>query len=249
MRRLMVILGLSALLLFLIARTPASLLWHWSGSAFPELHLVDVHGSLWKGQAAAAYFRGMSLGPVRWRWQPLALALGRWSNRVEAGSPAAGIEADVARSLTGALIADDMKVRMPLEALMGRYLFPGKRLPVAVGGLLEAEIDELVYRDGAVDDLHGRLHATALSVDGVLYGDALAGIEAFDGGITVDLGMAPNAPVQLEGRLSLTPDGDYALSLTVEDPGALGRQADALIRSLAKPSADRHWRLEWQGRL
>lgn len=248
-KRTIFILGLSALLLFLLARAPASLLWRWVGPMVPELHLVQVSGTLWRGQASDAYFRDISLGPVQWRWQPLAVLRARWSNHVEMGAAPSVIEADVGRSLTGSLFADDVMVRMPVETLIGRYLPPDKRPPVAVEGQLEAEIADLVYRDRTLETLQGELRLSALSIAGVRYGDALAGLGAADNAILLDVAMAPDAPVQLEGALRLSTEGDYELNLTFEDPSTLGSSADALIRSLASRTRDQRWRLQWKGRL
>lgn len=246
--RTVLLTGVAAFLFFFVMQAPASLLWHWAGTAVPRLQLVGVQGSLWRGQADAAYYGGVPLGTVQWRWQPLALISGHWRNRVLIESRSARVDGGVGWSLAGSLVGRDLSADLLLSDALNQYLPAGAKPPIAVEGALNAELDAVNYADGRWERLDGEVALRSLSVGGVTYGDATAVLGAREGGLTAQFRTLPGAPVQLEGMVSLSPEGEYRLSLAVEDPAAMGKEVGNLVKALAS-NADGRWRLDWKGRL
>lgn len=246
----LLLIGFAGFVLFAVAKLPAGLLWQWVGPQFPELLLEGVEGSLWQGSAAEVFFRGHPLGGATWRWRPLALAAGEWRNHLTLESSGERIEAELGVNLQTEWVVTDLNVHMPLMRFLGTCTGLKDRLPVALQGLLDLQIDELVYGDRRIERLRGELRLSGTTLASNPVGDLEAALSDLDGGLHADI-RSPDrqSSVGLEGSALLSQDGGYEIDLVVANPDALGKELSSIVRVVGSVTENGRWYLHLQGQL
>ena len=138
----LIALGIVALLVFVVATLPASLL----GGRLERngVTAMAFTGSIWSGAAVGLAWRGALLGDLRWRVAPLEMFRGRLGAHVTLTRPDGRIESDVAATLAGNLHLAGTRVDLPVEAL--GVLPVG--LPKGWRGQLHADFAELELAKG-----------------------------------------------------------------------------------------------------
>jgi len=229
MRRttLLVVAGVAAFLLFLVAFLPATLLLRFLP---PDVSLDGVTGTVWKGSAADLRFRGRSLGRLIWTNRPWRLA---------------AFELDYAAGLEhiGGSVAMDVTVEGPgrivLEQIRGGFpvnLVQGLISPAGWSGQVDLDVSRLELEQGFPVAAEGKVVARDLtsppprSMDigsfELVLGAGSVGGEGISGRLQ-DLG---SGLMRVRATLDLKRDRTYTITGEV----AAGPEADeALRRSLA----------------
>ena len=232
--RLLIALGIVALLAFAIVTLPSGL--------FAErlqrqgLTAVAFTGSIWSGAASGLAWRGAVLGDLRWRVAPLQLFRGRLGAHLLLTRPDGRIESDIAATLAGSLQLAGTRVDLPVEALSvlpvglpkgwrGQVhaefaeLELAKGWPVAVRGTID--MDGLVApppRNASIGSYH------AVLPDPKSQAEPGTGISAR----VID----KEGPFAVDGRLTLSPDRSFLLEGTLaprgDTPPALRRSLELL---------------------
>lgn len=211
----LVIAGVSAFLLFIVAGVPASVALRWLG---PDvLRLSGVSGSLWRGAAAGANVGKLRLSETQWKLSPLGLLLGRVSGEVETKIGDGTAHGSVAVSLSGGFACTGCSFEGPIASL--RPLIPALK---AVDGKVSIEMATLEIRNKWPTRAVGsaKLSNVPIGVSGQPPRDAPVG--AFettlsadpvpdDGAIEATIQDA-GGPLELSARLSITRPGNFEFS-------------------------------------
>lgn len=200
----------------------------------PEgLAMKGVSGTIWSGRAAEASYQRTYLGEVSWRFRPLSLLMARAGFHVTSRSPNGNFDAAFARGLGGALRIDAVNGRTRLSTLS-----PALPPALPVGNFdasLDIDLTDVIVVEGWPHRARGMLRIVGLEMRGFqgglgnyevrLYdaesGDAIAGeFNDLDG------------PLDIEGSLELTPDGNYSMNCSAtarpDAPGGIAMAADLI---------------------
>ncbi|QQS53825.1 MAG: type II secretion system protein N [Candidatus Competibacteraceae bacterium] len=241
------LLGLLAFLLFLLLLAPAGLVVDLLDERLPNLDVRSVDGTLTEGSALGVNWRDTLIRRLNWDWRPFAL-LGGWLEfRLDTDDPEAKLTGNAAIGWGGRLRFRDFSGRLLLAKL--NKLAGQSKLPLR--GVVEFSLREL-YLSAA------GLPQSAYGVVYLLNLRARLGQPLNLGDFIVQLSPAPpggiqgaikdnNAPLELEGTLSVSPDGRYRFSgsAAVRDAGNQAlRQA---LNLLGPPGGDGRWKLDFSG--
>lgn len=242
-------LGIVAFLVFLLLLAPATLVADQIGSRLAGFTVRGVEGRAIAGALSSVRWRDLSIGRLTWRWRPLALLEGRLGINLQTEDPEIKLAGNAALGLNRQITLGDLTGRLPLNRVSNL---------AAVGSLPLEGMVVLDLRNLALDATgrptaaQGTIRLLNLRVnlgqplplgDYELRLDS-AGSEGMQGKIK-DI----NAPLVLEGTLSLQPDGRYRFTgqAMVRDPNnQVLRQAMSL---LGPPGADGRWPLNFSGAL
>jgi general secretion pathway protein N len=213
--RLLVAVGLVALLVSLVALLPARV--GLSLLRVPATTLTGVSGSLWHGAGQRLTVGSLTLGPIHWQVKPTRLLMGQLAADVGATLPDGFLNATVGWSLRGRLGISGLEAAAPLG-----WLAPAMG---GAGSQLTARFDRLVVNAGHVETAIGSLqvagvvlpvpttgpnlgagtYEVAFNADGLKPGVPLTGTVKDSGG-----------PLEIAGTVTLTPPRSYELTGTAK---------------------------------
>lgn len=233
------------LLLFLVLTLPATHVLGWFGGG--RLAAAGIEGTAWSGRAERLAVDGFALGPVVWRWNPLALLAGRLEYRVFAQSGAGGGELRLGRGLTGALSARDAQLTLP-GAEVGRQL----RIPlVTLAGDFQIDVAALVFAGGWIEALEGQIvwqGAQVLQPNPLPLGTLGMQLGLREGRIVGAL-ADQGGPLELAGEFTLGADRAYRLDALLKPRGDADPQLREALGMLGNPDAQGRYRLQYSGAL
>lgn len=235
--RTLVLLALGAFALTLFTRVPA----RWIAPRLPAgILCTEPAGTVWSGSCARLEANGTVLGPARWLLRPSRLLTGRVAATLQLAPPESSLQGEFAWRLPGGAL-EGRDVRGTLVLQPGGVL-PG--VPPDLEGRVDFALKEVAWHKRAVAALRGVIEVRDLqqrSVEGRLplgsyrlrFADPPDASGQWVGAIE-DTG----GPLDVKGRLALTPAPGYLLTGTVAlRPGApegLSRQ----IAFLGSPDAE-----------
>ena len=206
-RTILVAALVATFLLGLVLLFPARLAIGWF--APDTLAVSGVEGTVWRGRAAQLSVNGVYLSPVSWRFRPTGLFALRVSYHLDAELPGGYLRADVGLAPTGSLRLSGLEASAPLASIAGL-------VPVAgADGRLAAEVSHALIADGWPRELVG-----IVSIEDLVYRPAGAGsmgnyrvefVETDGDGLAGDLSDG-GGPLEVTGRLIVSPERDYELS-------------------------------------
>ncbi|MCC6171412.1 MAG: type II secretion system protein N [Gammaproteobacteria bacterium] len=228
-------LALLAFLLAFVARLPA----RWLPKLLPAgVVCIEPSGTVWRGACANFEARGLRAGAIRWSFHPLRLLTGRAAATLRIAQPLATLEGEFAVTAGGTLEGEDLRGTLTLAP---DGLLPG--IPPDLEGRVALALDRWVLRERAVRALAGRIEVQELRRRSAESPLPLGSYELlFDGapdasGNVVGRVADRGGPLDVEGRLTLTPAPGYLLEGTVATrpsaPPELARQ----IAFLGTPDA------------
>lgn len=242
-------LGIVAFLVFLLLLAPATLVADQIGSRLVGFTVRGVEGRAIAGALSSVRWRDLSIDRLTWRWRPLALLEGRLGINLQTEDPEIKLVGNAALGLNRQITLGDLTGRLPLNRVSN--LAAVGSLPLE--GMVVLDLRNLALgATGRPTAAQGTIRLLNLRVnlgqplplgDYELRLDS-AGSEGMQGKIK-DI----NAPLVLEGTLSLQPDGRYRFTgqAMVRDPNnQVLRQAMSL---LGPPGADGRWPLNFSGAL
>jgi general secretion pathway protein N len=123
-----------------VLHLPAAVALGWLGLG-DRLAVEGVRGTVWSGGAAAASIDDLHLGQLRWRFRPLALAIGRLDYRLEVSGPTLNFQGTVGPTAGGGLRISSAAGFVRLAAL--RALIP-TMTTIGIDGTVNLAIERLV---------------------------------------------------------------------------------------------------------
>jgi hypothetical protein len=209
----LIVAGIAAFLLFLVAQLPARVAVGWLA---PEpSRITGATGTLWRGSMTSADMGALRLGATRWTLSPWALFALRLSGDVETSIGAAEAGGAVSMGVGGRMSCTGCRYEGPVATL--RALVP---VAQTLDGILRLDLQTLDVRDGwprrilANATLSGVPIVGAGAVPGpqTPRGDFEASVSADpvpeDGTLIVAVKDA-GGPLRLEGDLRVKPPGLY----------------------------------------
>lgn len=235
-------------LLGLVAMFPAALAARWFVPPVPGLVIGPLEGSIWEGRANSIEYRRMSLGATRWNVDPLGLlALTLDAQVTVERENAAPLRADVAISPSGEIEVESLSGTLTLADLEHAGLMPRN---IARGDVM-LDVAALRLADGrilAADGRAGLVNLQSSLLPGVSLGSYEGRFETGADTVTATFSDV-EAPLRLNGRAELRPDGSYTASGTIiptaDTPEAL-RQG---LMFLGQPDASGRYNFSFDGRL
>jgi general secretion pathway protein N len=227
-----IVLGVLAFAVIVLARLPASWLLPTSGSTF---RCASVEGSIWSGYCGGLELQGAALGDLSWQLRPARLLLGKLAAHVDVEHPPqTAARADIEMGLTGTVIARNITASLPLNPT----LLPG--VPPTLTGTLQVDLAlAKVTKKGIVRSLQGRIEALNL-VDSSGYVTPLGSFAVtFPGGAAQPTGEVRDlgGPLAVQGQLVLTPQPGYDLTGYVTPRPSASQPLLNAIQFLGSPDA------------
>lgn len=239
----LVALGVGAYLLVLITTFPAERISPMLQDQVADLSLHGVSGSAFSGQAAQVVYQGLDLGPVQWRFRPLALLVGHLEYRLELTHPDNHGQLHAGKTLTGRTYIHDMDIKLLPDRLINHYspvtidtsgtlhlvfetFNPGADYSGAVEGRLEWQ-DAVILAPMSL--VLGQLQLDVVTDNGELVGHfsnggdlgvsgdlALSPVYAYRVNLLLRPGnnVSPDTLNMLEQSARRQPDGDYRIDLS-----------------------------------
>ncbi|MGB5062971.1 MAG: type II secretion system protein N [Candidatus Competibacter sp.] len=240
------LLGLLTFLLFLLLLAPAGLVVDFLNERLPDLDVQTVDGTATDGSAFGINWRDTPIRRLNWDWRPFAL-LGGWLEfRLDTDDPEAKLIGNAAIGWGGRLRFRDFSGRLLLAKLS--KLAGQPKLPLQ--GVVEFSLQELyLSATGLPQSAYGvvyLLNLRAMLGQPLNLGDFVVQLSPAATGIQGTV-KDNNAPLELNGTLSVSPDGRYRFSgsAAVRDAGNQAlRQA---LNLLGPPGGDGRWKLDFSG--
>ena len=208
-------LSVGAYFAFALASFPASIAHRWFGS---ELTMAGIDGSVWQGSAAYVGFNGLALSDFRWQLHPAALLTGRLSLSAEARVADALARTELTYRGGNVVLSG---LRMSADLANFRQMLAADQ----IGGSVNVTLERLELIDGWPVSASGVLRLTELSwpplipvpgVPTIPLGNFLAQFTVDDEPGIVAFVNDEGGPLELEGRIDLTPDRTYHLKATIK---------------------------------
>ncbi len=249
MRRttLLVVAGVAAFLLFLVAFLPATLLLRFLP---PEVTLDGVAGTVWKGSAADLRFRGRSLGGLAWTNRPWRLAALELDYAATLNHDAGGpVTTDVRISKPGEIVLENLRGGFPVGLVQGLVS------PAGWNGQVDLDVSRLELENGFPVAAEGRVVARDLtsppprSMDigsfelvlgaGSVGGDGISGrLQDLGSGlmrVRATLDLKRDRTYTITGEVAAGPEADEAVRKALAflgPPDSLGRRPLSIEGSL-----------------
>ncbi len=204
-RRLLLI-GVLALIVGLIAKFPARVAYHWFAPA-DVVAVAGIDGTIWRGTAQSADIGGIYIGDIEWRFRPLGLFTGRLAYSISARPQFGTLVTDVAVSPGGSIRLSTFESNMSLQPVGSMIGVRGLR------GTAAARFERVEIADGIATAADGAVDIRGLVVPLVSresIGDYRAEFFTQEAGVIASI-EDTNAVVDVAGRLTLGRDRSYEL--------------------------------------
>ncbi|MDG1462964.1 MAG: type II secretion system protein N [Gammaproteobacteria bacterium] len=214
-RARLIMIGVSAFVIFLPTVAPASLL----GLILPAevASFTGLQGSLWQGSAQFVNVNGFRLNATRWNIHPANLILGRVSLNLVSSWDDGDFEGDIEVSIGGELSVRNATLFAGLATLSSGMAIP-------LSGQISIQAESIVIKDqwpqqliasAKVRNLSAAQPAesfpTALGNYNVIFSSQEVTTENPALGTVVDTG----GPLTLDGEIMLTPPANFALQANI----------------------------------
>ena len=238
--RRLILVGISTLVIGLIATFPARVAYQWF--APNELQLSGIDGSVWHGTATQGSAGGIYIADINWRFRPLALLSGKLefvsSSKLASGFFDANIGVGVGGSVTlsdvaGALTLDTLATLLPLAGIEGdvsvqfEELVIENSLPVVATGTVNiANLVSRLLSPAPLGDYRAEFQTQDDGIVGSV--EAISGVLELGGTIRLDknrnykfvgkVAAKPTAPGNISQQLQLlgSPDAQGKREFRIE---------------------------------
>lgn len=209
-----VFLGLASYLVFVIVQFPANKAYYLVEDILDEqnvpLELFDVKGSLWHGTASTLIYDGKRFDAVAWEFHPLDLLTANASVSFRFKGINTSVKGKLSKSVFGTLALNNVQANIGATELLSLLKIPAVKL----GGSFALNLSQLKLSGKTVDYIQGRLlwsDAESQFPQKLTMGDIFSDFSTTDDGvIQAKLGDG-GGPLELNGDLSVNPDGKYDL--------------------------------------
>ncbi|MDY6946618.1 MAG: type II secretion system protein N [Pseudomonadota bacterium] len=235
MKRLwpLVVLGVSAFVIFALVTLPATVVVSWLDSA--DVSVGGVSGSIWNGRAQVLQIRGAHIGSVEWQLHLLPLLTAHASADVKVTRIDGFATAQLSASPTGTVRLKNLTASLPLAAL------PPNAIPGGWAGMLNGKFSQLTLQAGWPTDVGGTLDIVDLT--GPARNPAKAGsyrIRFDPAASTADMlkgtiSDAGDGPLQVTGALEIKSDRSYKLETLIAARPSAPRNLVQTLEFLGPP--------------
>jgi general secretion pathway protein N len=242
----LVALGVGAYLLVLVTTFPAARVSGMLEDRVADLSLNGVSGSVFSGQAAQVVYQGLDLGPVRWRFSPLALLLGRIEYRIELAHRDNQGQLNLGKTLTGRTYIHDLDIKLLPDRLINHY----SPVSVDTSGTLHLAFE--IFDPGAdySGEVEGRLEwqdAVILDPVSLVLGQMQLDVVVEDGEL---VGRVVNGgALGASGELALTAANAYRVHVLLRPGNDISPETLDMLGLSAQRQPNGEYRIDTSGEL
>lgn len=243
----LVLLGIAVFLIGLIVKFPASIGVALATDFVPGFSVGSASGTIWNGRIEQAAIGMRSADTISWDLHAVKLLALRAAADVEIRLDNNTLTAHVAAAPGGTVTLDNLRGNLRLQTLSKLQLMPAN---FARGDVL-LDIESLRMEEGRITEATGRAQLTGLRSDmlaGVPLGDYAGTLESGEAGIQASFRDA-NAPLELQGTATLSPDGSYTTRGTVRPTSDTPEQLRNGMAFLGRPDNNGRYSFQFSGRL
>lgn len=244
-----ILLGLLAYVVFLVLLCPASLLIEQLSQRLPGFSAQSVQGSAVQGAAQSVQLSATArLETIAWRLRLFPLLLGRLEYDLQLSAPELNIRGIASLGWDRQLRLVALNGQLPLP----RAIALAGRPPPPLNGTLELDNVALrLNRDYRPTEVGGLIHLRNL---GTSFGNPLS-LGNFDiqlqtqASALVASVQDQGGPLQLNGSLTLDPDGRYRFTAQAAPRDQNNRELYQALGLLGRPDGNGKWMFDFAGSL
>lgn len=217
----------------------------------PQVQLKGVDGRLLQGVASQVQAQGVSLSPLVWQLNPLALLGGRLAARLQGNLPSGEtIRTRLTAFPSGAVDLADLRLQMSIKDIAAL----AKQPFVPVAGKVQLSVDEArLNAAGKPEEIQGRLDIVGLQwtllKPALPLGDYEVQLSTDDAGVIRGTVRDREATLSAQGEVSLAPDGRYTAQVLLKP----GPNTPAMIRNglanMSRPNAQGEYSFSYDGQV
>jgi len=249
--RRLLILGIGAYIVFLLASLPASFLTRYilpSLKPAGMIKLQSVHGSVWKGEAMNATVNQFSLGHLDWKLNGWGLLLGDLDLKLAFKNDNSRGSGLLSLGFGGSTEAEDIELQFPAEVL--QPLFYG--MPISFSGDLRGSIKSLELRPGKVLKGDGRVvwqSAALRAPQNIELGSFLIALEPVNNGTKLKITDQQQGPVVTDIGITVNGNGEYKLNGWMQARDESQQHITEALRLIAKADSSGKFWVSFNGKL
>ena len=249
-RRLLLV-GIGAYLIFLLATLPASFLTRYilpSITPAGMIKLQSVHGSVWKGEAMDASVNRFSLGHLDWKLNGWGMLLGDIDLKLTFKNENSRGSGLLSLGFGGSTEAEDIELQFPAEFL--QPLVYG--MPISFSGDLRGSIKSLELRPGKILKGNGRvvwLSAALRAPQNIELGSFLIALEPVNSGTKLKITDQQQGPVITDIGITVKGDGEYRLNGWMKARDETQQHITEALRLIGRADSSGKFWVSYNGKL
>jgi len=208
-----------------------------------DLSINQVSGSIFSGNAAQLVYQGLDLGPVQWRFRPLALLFGSLEYRIKLTAQENAGQLTAGKSILGRSYVKDMDITL----LPGRLINHYSPVAVETSGAMRLVFEELNSGED-YSGVSGRINwqdAAVLEPVNLVLGPLEIDISTRDGLLVGSFDNSGNLGVS--GELTLSALNEYRIDLTLRPAGDINTETLELLEQYAIRQSGGEFRIDKSG--
>lgn len=213
----------------------------------PNVHLYQVHGSVWDGGAGAAQIGRYRLAPVHWEYRPAGLLSGRVDIKVSFDSGPSRASGVIGVYRDGDIRLSDVDVDTPAAELVKLLRVP----IVQLKGDISAKLAGLTVEDRRLASLDGTITWAGAQVTRPR-NFVLGGLQAdfkTDKGVVKGTLRDKGGPLQLQGLVTVKPDGTYRVNADLENRDPNQADLTRFLRQIGRPGPGGKVTVSYSGKM
>jgi len=230
----LIVYGVLGYLLFLVVQVPAGFVWQQLPAGLTQrVAMNSLQGSAWSATASGVRVNGQVLGNVTWSLHPLVLLTGRVGGAVRVRHPLGKVQAKLAL---------DSGQRLALRDVRGDFnagLLDPLTRPVMLDGQIVLDLEAVRLQRGTLLEASGTVQWREAGVSGITdlpLGQIRIKAVPDNSGTRLQVSNRDGA-IEINGVISVTPNGRYRLDLTLRNRDRKRKDLDTMLAMLGKADA------------
>ena len=243
-----VIVGCLAYLFTLIASLPIQHVAYLLTSSGLPLVIGQISGTVWQGEAAQVSYQNVPLGPASWRFVPLGLLQGQIEYAIELNNSDHAMGGYITKDLlSDGFRLSEFKGQLPADSLLKL----SNQTNLNANGQLDLDLQKLQISHRQIISAQGEIRWLDAGIERpfrAVLGNLQFNLSGDEQAIKSEIKQL-DGPLQVNGELTLSPDGSYQLKGNVKptngaDPGLI-----SLLQSIGRRANDGSIRIDYSGRM
>ena len=243
--------GLAAYVIFMLALTPANLVYTLSKEKLdalsPPIKIYGLEGSVWSGRMQRLEYNQQSFNQLQWDLHPSGLLLGGVEASLAFNKGSMEFQGDVRRSFWGTMTISDVQGMIRASDLMAMVGMSAIKLE----GDFALNLDQLTLKDKIPVSAQGTLtwnRAASRFPFNLDLGELMIEFEDVSEGVSAKL-SDKGGPLEVAGDLLLKQDGNYQFNAVfVPRPGS-NPQLVRTLMMMGPPNAQGKFEVKKQGNI